>query len=72
MVAFHICNGKRIILTVTFIGFTFLHKVTAQKIITDQYDDSFGIVFCLEDQPESNKESMIGLAKFIDKNVWEE
>ena len=62
---------KKIILIITFIGFTFLHKATAQKIITDQYDDSLEIVFRVEAQPEFNKESTIGLAKFIDENVRE-
>lgn len=62
---------KKIILILTFIGFAFLHKVTAQKIITDQYDDSLGIVFRVEAQPDFNKESTKGLLKYINENIRE-
>lgn len=62
---------KKIMLILFFIGFAFLHKVTAQRIITDQYDDSLGIVFRVEAQPDFNKESTRGLLKFIEENVRE-
>lgn len=61
---------KKIMLTLTLVGFAFLHKLTAQNNITE-HNDSIEIIFGVDAWPDFNKESTKGLIKFIDKNVRE-
>lgn len=61
---------KKFILILIFIGFVFLHNVTAQNCKTVQ-NDSNEITFALESWPDFNKESLNGLVKFIVENVRE-
>lgn len=61
---------KRFLLILIFIGFVFLHNVTAQSCKTAQ-NDSIEIIFGVDSWPDFNKESTKGLIKFIDENVRE-